>query len=117
MGFSSNMLLTAVAFLAGVLSHASPNQSHNSKITAPYANVVSSSFSQGTAPKRLLRSSDSRVSAGDNNDERATVSGLSKIDNLMQRIRNSRSEKAAKRGSSPKSILHNSFETYILERV
>ncbi|EEY61556.1 secreted RxLR effector peptide protein, putative [Phytophthora infestans T30-4] len=95
MGCSSIVMLIAVAFLAGVLSHAFPNQSHNSKITAPYANVVSSSLSQGTAPKSLLRSSDSRVLTGDNNDERATVSGLSKIDNLMQRIRNSRSEKAA----------------------
>ncbi|KAG3024821.1 hypothetical protein PC128_g8719 [Phytophthora cactorum] len=85
MGCPVIVLLAVVAFLAGVLAHDSPDQAYNSKMIAHYVPVVSNSLPKSTittASKRLLRSYEAEVSG----DERVNVPGLSKLDDLVQKI-------------------------------
>ncbi|KAG6970676.1 hypothetical protein JG687_00002489 [Phytophthora cactorum] len=85
MGCPVIVLLAVVAFLAGVLAHDFPDQAYNSKMIAHYVPVVSNSLPKSTittASKRLLRSYEAEVSG----DERVNVPGLSKLDDLVQKI-------------------------------
>ncbi|KAG3115636.1 hypothetical protein PI125_g5360 [Phytophthora idaei] len=85
MGCLGIVLLAVVALLAGVLAHDSPDQAYNPKMIVHYVPVVSNSLPKSTittASKRLLRSYEAEVSG----DERVNVPGLSKLDDLVQKI-------------------------------